>query len=81
MTRQFKFYTGRIGGKYWSSPLYADGRIYCFDKEGRIAVFAADSEFKLLAENKMDAGIWASPAVVDGAIILRTQTHLYRIQK
>lgn len=71
----------RLGGKFSASPIYADGRIYFFSEEGAIPVIEPGREFKLLATNQLDAGFMASPAVVDGALILRTKTHLYRIQK
>lgn len=71
----------RFDGDYWASPIYADGRVYAFSKDGNIPVFEASREFKLLAENQLDAGFNASPAVVEKALILRTNTHLYRIEK
>ena len=37
-------------------------------------------DFSVVAENKLDAGCMASPAVVGGALYLRTKTHLYRIE-
>jgi outer membrane protein assembly factor BamB len=71
----------RLGGDYSASPLYADGRIYFFNQEGVIPVIAAEREFKLLAENKLDDGFMASPAVIDDALILRTRKHLYRVEQ
>ncbi|MEQ8788275.1 MAG: PQQ-like beta-propeller repeat protein [Pirellulaceae bacterium] len=71
----------RISGAYWASPLYADGRIYCFSQEGDCPVIAASRDFELLAENKLDDGFNASAAVVGDSLILRTKTHLYRIEK
>ena len=35
---------------------------------------------KLLATNTLDDGFMASPAVADGALFLRTKSHLYRIE-
>jgi hypothetical protein len=55
--------------------------VYCFSKEGRTTVLAGDGPFRVLAENQLDAGFVASPAVADGALLLRTKTHLYRIEK
>ena len=37
--------------------------------------------FKVLARNKFEAGVTASPAVADGAIFVRTKTHLVKIVK
>jgi outer membrane protein assembly factor BamB len=71
----------RLGGNVSSSPLYADGRIYIGNREGETFVFAPGREFKLLATNKLDGTIMASPAAVDNAIFLRTEKALYRIEK
>ena len=64
-----------------ASPVYADGRIYVSDDKSSTAVLQPGREFKVLAENKLDTGCMGSPAVVGKAIILRTKTHLYRIEK
>lgn len=74
-------WTKRIQGAYWASPVYADGKIYCFSKEGKVPVFKATKDFELLAANKFDAGFNASPAFTGNAMIVRTFTHLYRIEK
>ena len=40
----------------------------------------ADSEkFKVLARNDVDGMLMASPAAVDGDLVLRTDTNLYRV--
>jgi hypothetical protein len=53
-----------------------------FDEEGMSRVIEATPErFQLLAENRLDDGCMASPAVIDNALILRTKTHLYRIEQ
>ena len=62
------------------TPLYADGLIYCCSQAGTIPVFKAGREFELVAENKLDDGFNASPAVAGKSLILRSKTHLYRIQ-
>lgn len=71
----------RIGGEYSASPIYADGRVYFFSHEDKATVIGPGRRFKLLAANKLDEGFMASPAVVGKALILRTKTHLYRIEK
>lgn len=75
-------WTHRMGGRHSASPVYADGRIYCCDEDGKTRVVAADPrEFRLLAENSLDAGCMASPAVLGNSLIVRTKTHLYRIEQ
>lgn len=70
----------RIGGQHCASPVVAGGRLYFFDREGKTVVLAPGPEFDVLAENKLDAGFMASPAVVGDALLLRTKTHLYRVE-
>ena len=43
-------------------------------------MLARADEYRVLAENHLDAGFMASPAVVGDALLLRTKTHLYRIE-
>ncbi len=72
----------RMGGRHSASPLHAGGRIYLFDEESTSRVIEANPhEFRLLAENPLDAGCMASPAVIGDALIVRTKTHLYRIER
>jgi outer membrane protein assembly factor BamB len=71
----------RIGGNFSASLLLADGRIYASDYKGKTTVFAPEREFRLLAENQLEGGFRASPAVAGKALFLRTETHLYRIDQ
>lgn len=70
----------RVGGNHSASPLLADGRIYFFSEEGKSAVVAAAREYRKLAENTLGDGFMASPAVHGNALILRSRTHLYRVE-
>ena len=71
----------RIGGLHSSSVLYASGRIHFFDENGVATIIQPGDTLEILARNKLDDGFMASPAVADGALFLRTTTHLYRIQE
>jgi outer membrane protein assembly factor BamB len=73
-------WTERVGGKFAASPVYASGRLYFFDQEGRTLVVKPGRTFELLATNQLEDGFMASPAVSDGAFFLRTRTHLYRVE-
>ena len=53
----------RVGGNYSASPAFAEGRIYFFSEEGKTTVVEAGRQFKVVAENKLDDGFMASPAV------------------
>jgi outer membrane protein assembly factor BamB len=71
----------RVGGNYSASPLCAEDRIYFFSEEGKTTVIAADRQFRVLAENQLEEGFMASPAVCDRSLILRTRTSLYRVER
>lgn len=71
-------WTKRLGeGTFFSSPLMVEGRIYAFAENGTVFVFAAEPEFKLLATNRVDDEVLASPAVADGRLIVRGKKSLY----
>ncbi len=71
----------RIGGNHSASPLLAEGRIYFFSEEGETAVIEASRTFRRLAVNKLGDGFMASPAVHGNSLILRSRTHLYRVEE
>jgi outer membrane protein assembly factor BamB len=71
----------RLGGNYTASPVYADGKLYFFSQEGACPVLEPGREFKMLANNTLEEGCMASPAVADNALLVRTRTHLYRIEQ
>lgn len=71
----------RVGGEYSASPVYADGKIWMFSEEGKTTVLKPGRTFEKVAENNLDEGFLASPAIAGKAFFLRTRTHLYRIEK
>jgi outer membrane protein assembly factor BamB len=64
-------------GDYYSSPVAAGHKIYIASAEGEMVVLDAGEELKILARNKLDGAILATPALVDGNIYVRTESHLY----
>lgn len=71
----------RLKGNYSASPLVSKGRIYFFSEDGVTTVIQPGREFKKLAENELKSGFMSCPAVSGDALILRTRTHIYRIQE
>ncbi len=71
----------RVGGEYSASPVFADGKIWMFSEEGKTTVLKPGRTFEKVAENNLDEGFLASPAIAGKAFFLRTRTHLYRIEK
>jgi outer membrane protein assembly factor BamB len=69
----------RLGGNYSASPIHADGRIYFLSEEGAAVVIAAGTTFQPLATNQLDGPTLASMAVAGRSLLVRSQTHLYRL--
>ena len=69
----------RLGGSYSASPVFAEGRIYVLNEEGVATVIAPGPTPTRVALNRLDGATLASMAVIDGAIFIRTDRHLYRI--
>ena len=73
-------WTERIRGDYGPSLLYAENRIYILDRKGKTTVIEPGRTFKQLAVNELDGRFGASPVPVGKSFLLRSETHLYRIQ-
>ncbi|MDZ4684554.1 MAG: PQQ-binding-like beta-propeller repeat protein [Planctomycetaceae bacterium] len=69
----------RVGGDCSASPLFADGRLYITNETGVTTVLAAGKTHQELAKNELPGRTLASLATADGAIFLRTDAALYRI--
>lgn len=69
----------RIGGFYYGSPVWVDGRLYCISRKGEVIVLAASEKFKLLARVQLGEKSYATPAVADGVMYLRTLSHLFSL--
>jgi outer membrane protein assembly factor BamB len=72
-------YNERLGtlGYYYSSPVAADNRIYIASADGVVTVLDAGAKFNILATNKLDGAILATPALAGDNIYVRTETDLY----
>lgn len=71
----------RVGGEFYSSPLWIEGRIYGISKRGEVVVLAASREFAELGRVDLGEKTFATPAIVDGVMYLRTQSRLLSLGK
>ena len=71
----------RLGEGTLASPIAAAGRVYFFGREGKTVVVKPGSAFDALAENKLDGIVIATPAMAGKSLFVRTDTHLYRIDR
>ena len=64
---------------FTSSPWAYNGKVFCLSEDGDCFVIQAGSEYKLLRKNSLNEMCMATPAIVDGSLILRTADNIYRI--
>ena len=69
----------RVGGAFYGSPVWVDGRLYCIAKNGEVFVLAASEKFVLLARVPLGEPSFATPAVADGVMYLRSRTQLVSV--
>lgn len=71
---------GRLEGaldKYYAQPVAGDGKVYLTSENGKVSVVKAGKEWELLAVNDLEEPTYATPALADGHIFVRTRKALY----
>jgi len=71
----------RLGKRCLASPIYAAGRLYFFNEEGKTTVLKAGTQFARLAENQLEGPLIATPAILGQTIFVRTDAYLFCIEK
>src|SRR5579872_6933991 len=71
----------RVGGKFSASPVYADGMIFLQSEEGVGIVLKAGSEYEELGRNDLGEPTLSSYAVGKGALFIRSERHLARMEQ
>jgi outer membrane protein assembly factor BamB len=69
----------RIGGNYSSSLVYADGKIYIQSEDGPAIVIRPGKRFQKIADAGFKERTLASYAVGNGALFIRTEANLRRV--
>jgi outer membrane protein assembly factor BamB len=65
---------------FYASPVGAAGRVYFVGRDGAAVVLKAGDKPEVLAVNRLDDPIDASPAVVGKQLFLRGEKHLYCLE-
>lgn len=75
-------YRQRLGGSagYTASPVAADGRLYFAGEDGDVRVVRAGAKYELLAINHLGEVVLATPAISNGMLYIRSQSHLYGLK-
>jgi len=66
-----------LGGEYYSTPILVGDRVIVAAERGAVFVLATGDEFEVVARNELGEGIYATPAVVDNTLYIRTTNHLW----
>lgn len=66
----------RLGGNFTSSLLCIDGKIYAVEESGKVSIIEAGPEFKELGNADLGDACYATPAVSNGRLYLRTFSRL-----
>jgi hypothetical protein len=72
----------RLGGKFSASLLAVGEHVYAQDEHGVAIVFRGGAAYEELSRNTFADGArtYASYAVSGGALFIRSESHLYRIE-
>jgi outer membrane protein assembly factor BamB len=74
-------FSERLGGAFSASPIFGGGKIYLQSEEGIGYVVTPGTEFQQPRKNDLGERSLASYAAADGALFIRTEKHLYRIEE
>ena len=79
-----RIYQERLGdGKtgFTASPVASDGKLYYSSEDGDIYVVKSGTKFEILAKNEMGEVCMATPAISEGTLFFRTQSHVVAISE
>ena len=71
---------GRLPGAldtYYASPVAGAGYVYVTSQNGKMTVLKADGQWEILALNDFEDECYATPAIVDDSLYVRTNGALY----
>ena len=71
----------RLGGNYSASPVFANDLVLFLSEEGRAHWVKASTTFESVQQNQVTGRTFATPALVDNTIYLRTDKALLKISK
>ncbi|MBU6400784.1 MAG: PQQ-binding-like beta-propeller repeat protein [Verrucomicrobia bacterium] len=70
-------YQERVGGDYFGSPVWVNGRLYCVSVTGDLVVVTAGDKFEALCRYPLKELCRSTPAVALGRMFIRTEKHLW----
>ena len=70
-------YQERVGGNYFGSPIWIDGRLFCVSTAGELVVVDGGDAFKVLHRHALNETCHSTPAVAMDQLFIRTENHLW----
>ena len=64
-------------GPYYASPVAGDGKLYLASEHGVLSILSALGDAKAFATKDLGEPIWATPALVDEQVLVRSEKHLW----
>ena len=72
-----KNWSQEYGDAFYSSPVYADGKVYITDMSGKTHIVKATKEYQLIGTPELGEKAVCSPVFQDGRVYLRGMNQLY----
>jgi outer membrane protein assembly factor BamB len=72
-----KHWEQEYGDAFYSSPIYADGKVYITDMSGKTHIVKATKEYQLIGTPELGEKSVCSPVFQDGKVYLRGMNNLY----
>jgi len=72
-----KLWSQEYGDAFYSSPIYADGKVYITDMSGKTHIVKATKDYQLIATPELGEKAVCSPVFADGRVYLRGMNQLY----
>ena len=69
----------KVEGSFYSSPICVNSHLYGITKVGDVIVLAAADKFELLGRVALGEKCFATPAVANGVMYLRTYSHVFSL--
>ncbi len=70
-------YQERVGGNFFGSPVWIDGRLFCISTSGELVVAEAGEKFNVLHRYALNELCHSTPAVALGRLFIHTEKHLW----
>ena len=62
---------------YYASPVAGDGKVYIVSQTGVVVVLDAARDQEIVSTGEMEEEVYATPAIADGRVFVRTRGALY----